>query len=250
MILERRLSSNALKLIAAAAMLIDHVGAILLPNILLLRAIGRLAFPMFAFMISEGAKYTRSKTRYFLSVFLTGFVCQVVNYFFNSGSLEMCALITFSISILLIYLLHYSKKIFFESELPLWLRIGLPSLIMLSAVAAVYLINRRLDIDYGFFGCLLPVFASLVDFRGVRVPSYIDRFDFFGMRFALFSLGVLRLSMYYGGIQYLSLLSLVFLAFYSEKRGERNMKYFFYLFFPLHLAFLYGVRLILIYFLG
>lgn len=49
---DRRLSGNALKLIAALTMLIDHIGVILLPNVAILRVIGRLAFPIYAFMIA------------------------------------------------------------------------------------------------------------------------------------------------------------------------------------------------------
>ena len=55
------LSSNQLKIIACITMLIDHIGYYLLPNVGVLRLIGRLTFPIFAFLISEGAKYTKNK---------------------------------------------------------------------------------------------------------------------------------------------------------------------------------------------
>jgi hypothetical protein len=57
------LTGNQLKLIAAGAMLADHVGLMFFPEAELLRIIGRLAFPIFAFMIAEGCKYTRNKLR-------------------------------------------------------------------------------------------------------------------------------------------------------------------------------------------
>lgn len=60
---------NILKLIAALSMLIDHVGLMFFPNQLWMRAVGRLAFPIFAFFIAEGFRYTRSKLRYLLTVF-------------------------------------------------------------------------------------------------------------------------------------------------------------------------------------
>ena len=66
------LSGNGLKLVAALTMLIDHVGMLLFPQVLLLRIIGRLAFPIYAFMIAEGCRYTKNKLRYFLMVFLLG----------------------------------------------------------------------------------------------------------------------------------------------------------------------------------
>ena len=45
------MSSFKLKLVAITTMLIDHIGVIIFPNILWLRLIGRLAFPLFAFLI-------------------------------------------------------------------------------------------------------------------------------------------------------------------------------------------------------
>lgn len=99
---DRRLSSNALKLIAALTMLIDHIGVILLPNVPILRVIGRIAFPIYAFMIAEGCAYTKNKLRYFLSVFLLGAVCQIVYGIFDS-EVYLGILITFSLSILVIH---------------------------------------------------------------------------------------------------------------------------------------------------
>lgn len=243
----RVLSSNMIKIIAAIAMLIDHVGLILFPRVYVLRYIGRLAFPMFAFMIAEGAKYTRSKLKYFLNVFLVGVICQIVNYIFNSGSLEMCSLITFSVSILLLYLMFFSKKIFFNEKLHMALRIGAPVLIMSMAIILVYFLNRYVDLDYGFWGCLLPLFAGLLDFRGIEVPEFFRRLDSFYARLFVFGIGVWRLSHFYGGAQYLGLLCLPLLLLYSEKRGTLKMKYFFYLFFPIHLALIYGIAVLIQY---
>ena len=59
------LNGNHLKLIAAFTMLLDHVGILLFPQIRLLRILGRLAYPIFAFMIAEGCRYTKNKLRYF-----------------------------------------------------------------------------------------------------------------------------------------------------------------------------------------
>ena len=48
------LSNNQLKILAMVAMTLDHVGAYLFPHVLWLRLVGRLAFPVYAFMIAEG----------------------------------------------------------------------------------------------------------------------------------------------------------------------------------------------------
>ena len=62
------LNGNHLKLIAVFTMLLDHVGILLFPQIRLLRILGRLAYPIFAFMIAEGCRYTKNKLRYFYGV--------------------------------------------------------------------------------------------------------------------------------------------------------------------------------------
>ena len=90
----RILSGNALKLIAAAAMVIDHAALMFFPGNDFLRILGRLAFPIFAFMIAEGSKYTRNKARYLGQLFALAVACQIV-YFLVDGSLYLSVLFTF-----------------------------------------------------------------------------------------------------------------------------------------------------------
>ncbi len=71
------LDGGTLKLMAAALMLIDHVGAILLPETVILRCIGRLAFPVFAFFIAEGYAHTRSFGRYLLRMAIWAAVSEI-----------------------------------------------------------------------------------------------------------------------------------------------------------------------------
>ena len=54
------LTGNQLKLIALISMTIDHIGFMLFPRVKILRVIGRIAFPMFAFLIVEGYFYTKN----------------------------------------------------------------------------------------------------------------------------------------------------------------------------------------------
>ena len=58
------LSGNTLKLLALLIMLVDHVGAVLLPQYRILRYIGRLSFPIYCFLITEGVMHTHSIYRY------------------------------------------------------------------------------------------------------------------------------------------------------------------------------------------
>ena len=107
------LSGNALKIIAALSMLIDHIGVIFFPQMKIFRIIGRIALPVFSFMIAEGARYTRNKTRYFFTIFGLASVCQLV-YFLYNGDTYMSILVTFSLSILTVYALQFFKESLFS----------------------------------------------------------------------------------------------------------------------------------------
>ena len=95
------LTKNQLKILAMVCMTIDHIAAMLFPQAVWLRVIGRLAFPLFSYCIAEGCRYTRNKARYFGSVFACGAVCVIA--FLPFGGFYGNALITLSLSILLLY---------------------------------------------------------------------------------------------------------------------------------------------------
>ena len=239
----RILSGNALKIIAAVFMMIDHIGVLLLPSVLLLRILGRLSYPIFAFMISEGARYTKNKIKYFATVFSLAAVCQIVFYIF-SKSLYMCILVTFSISILLIYALDAAKRAWFTEGCSYIKRILLTALFV-AGVALTYFLNRKVSIDYGFMGCIAPVFASLFDFRGMNVPKSLEQLDNIPIRVLTFSIALIIMAFGSDNIQFYSLISIILLLMYSGKRGKYKMKNFFYLFYPLHLVFLEIVYIVI-----
>ena len=60
------LSQEGLKLVACVTMLMDHIGAVLLPQYLFLRYIGRIAFPIYCFLLAEGVHYTNNPKKYCL----------------------------------------------------------------------------------------------------------------------------------------------------------------------------------------
>lgn len=223
------LNGNHLKLIAAVTMLLDHAGILLFPKIMLFRILGRLAYPIYAYMIAEGCRYTRNKLRYFLMVFGLGAGCQIVYYFF-SGDTYLNILLTFSASILLIYLLQamYQAKT--------WQREALWSVLFCAGFLGVYGLNKVLTIDYGFWGVMVPVFVSFAFVR--KFPHWAS--------VLLLGTGLVLLAADYGGNQYYALLALPLLLLYSGKRGKVNMKYFFYIFYPVHLAVLQGIAMLLV----
>lgn len=222
------LNGNHLKLIAAFTMLLDHAGILLFPHVRLFRILGRLAYPIFAYMIAEGCRYTRNKLRYFLLVFGLGAVCQLVYYFF-SGDTYLNILLTFSCSILLVYALQamYQAKT--------WQKEALWSIVFAAGFLGAYGLTRILSIDYGFWGIMTPVFASFAFAR--KMPRWAS--------VLLLGAGLVLLAANLGGIQHYGLLALPLLLLYSGERGKTRMKYFFYIFYPVHLAVLQGIAMLL-----
>ncbi len=237
------LSGNTLKIIAALSMLIDHIGVILLPDALVLRIIGRISFPIYAFMIAEGCEYTKNKLRYVLSIFVLGVACQSVYYIYDGGT-DMGILITFSLSILVIYAMQYLKETIFDSDRCQG-RQYVAILIFLLSIAGVYILNRYFDIDYGFWGCMIPVFASIFRQTKLNPSSHFEKLDTLTVHVFMLGIGLIILSYASGGIQPYSLYAIPFLLLYSGKRGKLKMKSFFYIFYPAHLVLLECVFVLL-----
>lgn len=223
------LTNNQLKLLAMLAMLCDHAGKVLLPQYTFLQIIGRIAFPIFAFMVAEGCFYTRNKIKYFLSIFLLGAGCQAV-FFIAERSFYQNILITFSLSVALIFALEgYKTK-----------RSRLSVAIMLLAIAFVLVVTLAFPVifkaqgfyvDYGIWGVLLPVAVFYAPDKERKL---------------LFAAGVLILLAFSAGSrQWFSLLAVPLLALYNQKRGKYNIKPLFYIFYPAHLAVIYLIDILL-----
>lgn len=219
------INSNALKIIALVSMTIDHLGAILFPNLTFLRIIGRISFPLFAFAIAEGCFYTRNKTKHFLMVFALGLVCQIV-YYINDKSLYMGVLIIFSVSIALIY--AFDKAI--KSKKAVWWAVfigGVCLTIFVMNILPLLIPNTFLYFDYGAPGAMLPVFIYAFKGRWKKIVITI---------LALIPVCAINWS-----IQWWSYLAIIPLSLYNGKKGKYNIKYLFYLYYPLHLLLIYGI---------
>ena len=229
---KRGLTGNALKILAILSMTLDHIGVHLFPGSDLLRILGRLALPIFAYMLAEGCRHTRNPKRYLLTILGVAALCQVV-YFAALGSLYQCILVTFTLSILLIQSLDRARR----QKTPgavltaalVWLAVGFVCLGLPRLLA-----HTDFAIDFGLWGVLLPVFIYLG--RNKKEQRLLT------------ALGLVLLALFFpslGAIQWFSLLSLPLLALYDGRRGKGRMKYFFYLYYPLHLVVIYGVGLLL-----
>ena len=71
------MSSFFLKIFALFFRIIDHVGFIIFPNNIILRAIGRLALPLFAYQMAVGFFHTRNKTKHIIKLLIFAIICQI-----------------------------------------------------------------------------------------------------------------------------------------------------------------------------
>ena len=221
------LTGNALKIIAMLAMLIDHTGLYLFPTVLIFRMIGRIAFPIFAYMIAEGCRYTRNRLRYLAGIAGLGVACQAV-VAVVTGTLHMGILITFSLSILTIYATDA-----FLAHKTLVRCLGMLSAILAALFISVVMphLLSGFKVDYDVFGVLLPI---LLYYTHGRIPKLVGAT-------ALLLFHAL-LSNY---VQLCALFAIPLLFFYDGTRGRAHLKYLFYVFYPLHLAVIYLIKFII-----
>ena len=218
------LTGNQLKIIAMITMTIDHIGAYLLPQLYVLRIIGRLSMPIYAYMIAEGCHYTHDRKQYLLRLAGLALVCQLV-YLAVVRSLYQCILVTFSMSVGLVCAVEYMHK----------KRTPLSAVITIFLFAGVYFVCEQLPgllpgfhVDYGIWGVLLPV---IVYFGGRNIVA--------------FALGTLLLCLSLGGLQWWAMLTVPLLALYSGQRGKHRLGWVFYLYYPVHLVVIYGISFLL-----
>lgn len=205
------------------------MGLYLFPHLLWMRMVGRLAFPIFAFMLAEGCRHTRSMKRHLISTLLAALVCQIVMFLFG-GSLYQCIFVTFSMSIGLIMLLDNARN----------KATAFSKLLALAGFVAVFAICELLPrmlhgtdfaVDYGFIGVLIPVVV------------YLSRDKVQGLLMLTMGLVCLAMTNYY--IQWLALLAVPLLLLYNGARGKLPLKWFFYLYYPLHLVIIFCVLMLM-----
>lgn len=238
-------SNNSIKIIACLAMLIDHLGLMIFPSQPIFRIIGRIAMPLFGFCIAQGCKFTKNKLKYFLLVFLLGVACQAVYFIVNPSDIYFGILITFSLSILLIYSLQFVKKSFFEKGIKIYIKI-LSLVIFIGLLFGAKAFCNSFRVDYGFKGVMLPLICSLFDFRRINASENVKRIDCLFTQFLSFVLAMVyyRFNNQSMHVDY-SLISILIILLYNGKRGKLNLKYLFYVFYPLHLVIIEAITYLL-----
>lgn len=231
---QRGISGSSLKLIAVVTMLIDHIAATVLARFLItgaegdistgwyvlyqaMRSIGRIAFPIYCFLLVEGFIHTRSRKKYALRLFLFALVSEIpFDLAFSSKVLEFGyqnVFFTLFLGLATIMLLSEAEK---RQE---W-GIGLRILVFAGIIVAGMLAAYALKTDYSYYGVMCIVVLYL--FRGRRVLQVLAGCaSFFWWELP-------------------AVLAFIPIYFYNGKRGW-NIKYFFYLFYPVHLLVLYFI---------
>lgn len=234
------LSGSTLKWIAIVSMLIDHTGAALIrplsykvPESLaglrqflngaypVMRGVGRIAFPIFCFLLVEGFTHTKSAAKYALRLFLFALLSELPFDFALSSNLfswrHQNVYFTLLIGLLVMMGVSWFEHLRVKNNLQYWLCI-----LMQGAVAVGGLcLAKALYTDYGFKGVFL---IEVLYF--LRLDRRVQ---------AIF--GAIAISWEtFGPLGFLPV------WFYNGRRG-RQMKYFFYWFYPVHLIVLGFLKL-------
>lgn len=227
------LSGSTLKIIAVISMLIDHAALVLLywgilyPNqpivqgtriytiyliYNIMRKIGRIAFPIFCFLLIEGFIHTSSRKKYALRLFLFALISEIP------------------------YDLACSDQIWNPDSCNIFvtLLLGFLTIWLMSQFQNKY----YLQLPIAVLGCLIAYFINCdYDYKGLIliILLYFFRYDRIMQAFS-------------GSISLLwewpAVFAFIPICMYNEKRG-RNIKYFFYVFYPAHLLLLYLLAQIL-----
>lgn len=228
------ISGSTLKIIAVISMLIDHTAAVLLDPvslkfgytqelhiiyIIMRYFIGRMAFPIYCFLLVEGFEKTRSRLRYAGRLFAFALISEIPFNLAFQGSLSDFSYQNVFFTLFLGFLTIWGMEELEKVKIPFILKAAGMGIIFLTAAFAA----ERLYCDYGAHGIIAV--ALLFFFRKNKVTQLIA-----GCAAFLWEIT--------------APFAFVFVGFYNGKRGLK-LKYAFYLFYPLHLLVLYFTALLL-----
>lgn len=258
-----------LKVFAITAMLLDHIGAIFITDYhlnLILRTIGRLAFPIFVFLMIEGFYHTSNIKKYLTRMGIFAIVSEIpfdlAFYSYHTGanavsdiqimfrstkdfmsvinkfSLAQNVFFTLFLGLLLITLMEYVDSQFKKNDLLNFiLRNSLEAALVLIFCAAAYFMRT----DYDMAGILMITVFYL--FRGNKAVLALSTLIIMGARYCNFEYFYYTLNPR-AILSLFAALAIIPIAFYNGKKGK-DIKYFFYIFYPAHLFCLFLIELIL-----
>ena len=225
----RVLNGFHLKLLALCTMFIDHMGATLFPGALWLRCVGRLAFPIFCFLIAEGCVYTRNRKQYAARLLVFALLSEIPFNLMNSGAVldirHQNVLWTLLAGALVCWLMDWALK-----------NRAASSFVLTGAVmVAAYWLLELLNTDYGGWGMLLVAMFYAVR----RTPNGLPlKMLAQALGLAVFAVGVMNGHVI--TIELWALVSLLPIWLYNGRRGfsPKAVQYGFYAFYPVHILIL------------
>lgn len=236
------MTSFALKIIALITMFIDHSGYAIMGHFSFFNYIGRVAFPIFAFQISEGYNHTKNLKKYFLRLGLFALVSQIPFSLFSlkyhGNPFVLNVFFTLFLGLLAIYLYDYVVKIFENNKIKAenknnsFIYFGkILGIIMALLIAYV---AELINSDYGFWGVFV-VFVFYI-FNGKKLLTTIAFFALCAIKYIP--------QFVFGGYNYIyiilalcTFLPILFIDLYNGKQGPK-IKYLLYIFYPVHLLIL------------
>ena len=236
------MTSNMLRALACFFMLLDHLWASLIPGNNWMTYLGRLAFPIFAFQISEGYFHTSDFRKYALRLFIFGLLSEIpFNLLYSSGMVypfHQNVMFTLLLGLLSIRALDTARQNLCPKSI----------LKALFIVAGCLLLSVVGFVDYSAMGVLTVIlFYLLRDFPFARLAQFaamvlLNIIVFDGMTIPV-SLGSFS---YDFPTQGFAVLALIPIWLYNGKKGRSSkaLQYGFYAFYPVHLLIL---ALIMIY---
>lgn len=215
------LTSYQLKWIAVLSMITDHIGAVFYPDEQIFHQVGRIAFPIFAYLLVEGLFHTRDVFQYMMRLGIFAVVSEIpFDLLFQGRVLEFSHQNIFFTLFLGVFMMY-------ELSMPgNWKVRGLKAILIMWA-------SSVLRVDYSYMGILL-IFIYYQMHRLCRGnKERVDTRYLTGMGF-----GALWNFLWPGRIQCYGIAATPLLVLYNGERGRKS-KYFFYLFYPVHLMVLY-----------
>jgi len=198
--------NDILKLLACVFMLVDHVGYIFFPGLIFMRAIGRLAFPIFAWQAAKGYEKTSNLKKYMGRLFVFAIVSQIPYIWFSPGKLNIMP--TILVGLWVIWL-HENGG-----------RYGFLLAAILASTGDIF------NLQYGSYGLVMIwIFHIFMRDKGLASLAYAAMSVFFAWS-AGWSFSMV--------FQSLSIFAL-FLIFKDWKIHMRLNRYFFYFFYPGHI---------------
>lgn len=234
------MSALFLKVIAYASMIIDHIGLLSdLPDAVsvIFRCVGRISFPLFAFMICEGYKHTKNKLLYLVRLVTVGIITVIpYSLCFYSTALyfqKFNVMFTLAAGLICIMLTETLQNKFEKSSRFAYLAASSAALIATVVIAHICGI---LGVDYGAWGVLLIYSLYLCRDRKAIQALIIVLFACENLPYIILNASELDESSL---IMISASFSIIPILIYNGKQGyserSRLVKYLFYAIYPLHL---------------